>query len=194
MTKPDLKSLWVLMLIAISSVPSAGAQRGPVASAVEDIFVVRSVRTSRGMPTDFCAEGRTGFGSATFEDRYDFHATTTRPLDGKMMDPLGNRVGQVHGCFGETSNPLKANFYLEGTLASLSFSGKGECEAPKADFPEAGITIFRCFLELSNLPRGYVGGLLTTNSLRSRQAIGPASDPPGYIQPSIATVRLWKQR
>jgi hypothetical protein len=28
----------------------------------------------------------------------------------------------------------------------------------------------------------------------SRQAIGGISDPAGYVQPSIATIRLWKRR
>ncbi len=28
----------------------------------------------------------------------------------------------------------------------------------------------------------------------SRQPIGAVSDPPGYVQPSIATMRLWKKR
>lgn len=38
----------------------------------------------------------------------------------------------------------------------------------------------------------YVGGLLTTNTLTSRAAFGGDSDPPGYTQASIATIRLWK--
>src|SRR5687768_4532606 len=99
-----MKLLLTLLLVALSSVASSGrAQRGSAAPTVEDIYVVRSVRTSRVRPTDFCTESRTGFGSPTFEDRYDFHATTTRPSDGKMTVPLGGRVGRVHGCFGETS-------------------------------------------------------------------------------------------
>src|SRR5688572_28227957 len=53
--------------------------------------------------------------------------------------------------------------------------------------PEPGVTIFRCILELTNLPRGYVGELLTTSSAASRQLIGAASDPPGYVHPSITT-------
>ena len=122
------------------------------------------------------------------------HAVTTRTPDGRITDPLGNQVGQLRACFGETANRLQANFYAEGELASLSFTGKGECESPRADFPESGINVFRCFLDLMNLPRGYVGGLLTTNSVRSRQDIGPTSDPAGYVQSSIATVRLWKDR
>jgi hypothetical protein len=111
-----------------------------------------------------------------------------------MTDPLGNQVGQLRACFGETANPLRANFYAEGELASLSFMGKGECQSPRADFPESGINVFHCVLDLTNLPRGYIGGLLTTNSVRSRQDIGPISNPPGYVQSSIATVRLWKER
>jgi len=64
----------------------------------------------------------------------------------------------------------------------------------KKDFPEPGLSVFRCFLEIQNLPEGYVGGQLTTNTVVSRRSIGEVSDPPGYIQPSIATIRLWKKR
>jgi len=54
------------------------------------------------------------------------------------------------------------------------------------------MTVFRCYLELRDLPTGYVGGQLTTNTVVSRQGIGESSDPPGYVQPSIATIRLWR--
>jgi len=33
-----------------------------------------------------------------------------------------------------------------------------------------------------------------TNTVLSRIAVGEASDPAGYTQPSIVTVRLWKHR
>jgi hypothetical protein len=52
----------------------------------------------------------------------------------------------------------------------------------------------RCFMELSGLPAPYVGGQLTTNTVGSRNALGDRTDPPGYTQPSIATIRLWKRR
>jgi len=145
------------------------------------------------MPTDFCGESRVGFSSG-WEDHYTFHATTARPSDGKIIESLGNQIGRIHTCIGETSNPLRLNFFGEGDLGAVAFTGKGECEAAKSDFPEAGITAYRCFLGLSDLPRGYTGGLLTTNSVVSRQPIGATSDPAGYVQSSIATVRLWKQR
>ena len=190
----NMRLLVTLAMVALSCVPStATAQRGPAARAVEDIYIARSVRTSRVMPTDFCAESRVGFGS-TFEDLFNLHATTTRTSDGRMTEALGDRIGQLRVCVGRTSNPLRLNFYAEGDLGAVAFTGKGDCEAPKLDFPEPGITVYRCFLDLTDLPRGYTGGLLTTNTVASRQLIGATSDPAGYVQSSIATVRLWKQR
>jgi hypothetical protein len=87
-----------------------------------------------------------------------------------------------------------ANFYAEGVIAGVPATGKGKCTAIAADFPEPGITSVRCFLVLSNLAPPYVAGVLTTNSVTSREPIGDRSDPPGYTQPSIATIRLWRKR
>ena len=45
-----------------------------------------------------------------------------------------------------------------------------------------------------NLPDAYMGGQLTTNTIGSQNALGAVTDPPGYVQSSIATIRLWKRR
>jgi hypothetical protein len=163
------------------------------AGPVEAIYIARSMRESRIAPTAFCAPTKVGFGSATFEDQYTFRSTATRPADGLMIDPDVNTIGRLHACFGSTSDAT-LNFYAEGVLGDVPFTGTGDCRAFKQDVPETGITVYRCFLELRDLPTGYVGGVLTTNSVVSRNAIGEKSDPPGYTQPSIATVRLWKRR
>lgn len=184
----------VVMIALCLAHPEAEVQRSGRAASVEDIYVARSLRLSRGTPTDFCAQSRTGFGNATYEDRYAFHATATRPSDGRMTNTKMNTIGHLRACFGSTADPLVLNFYAEGDLGAVSFTGKGECRGMRQDFPEPGITPFRCFLELTDLPRGYAGGQLTTNSVVSREAIGENSDPRGYTQPSIATVRLWKRR
>jgi len=89
---------------------------------------------------------------------------------------------------------IPGNFFAEGALGPVSFTGRGECRMAKKDFPEPGLSVFRCFLEIQNLPEDYVGGQLTTNTVVSRRSIGEVSDPTGYIQPSIATIRLWKKR
>jgi len=161
---------------------------------VEDIYIARSLRQSRGAPTAYCAEQRVGFGGSTFEDQYTFQSTTTRPSDGLLTNANVGTIGRLHACLGSTADPLTSNFYAEGVLGGASFTGSGECRAARQDYPEPGVTVYRCFLELRGLPSGYVGGQLTTNTVVSRQAIGEASDPPGYVQPSIATVRLWRRR
>jgi hypothetical protein len=45
------------------------------AAKKEEIYVIRSVRTSRIAPTDYCAQSRTGFASTVFEDTYVLHTT-----------------------------------------------------------------------------------------------------------------------
>jgi len=64
----------------------------------------------------------------------------------------------------------------------------------KPDFPEQGTGSTSCFLHLSGLPSQYVGGLLTTNTMWSLKGQGMETDPLGYTQASIATIRLWRKR
>ncbi len=111
-----------------------------------------------------------------------------------MIDTNVQTVGRLHACFGATADPALSNFYAEGALGNVSFTGRGECRTAKLNYPEPGISIVRCFLELSDLPNEYIGGQLTTNTLNSKNVLGDKSDPPGYTQPSIATIRLWKRR
>jgi hypothetical protein len=167
---------------------TSGGGRG-----VEDIYVARSLRLSRITPTAFCTTENIGFTGSTAEDQYTFHSIATRSSDGLITNSNMATIGRLHACFGPTAEPLTINFYAEGVLAGVSFAGRGECRA-KPDYPEPGITANRCFLELRDLPSEYRGGQLTTNTVVSRQSIGESSDPPGYVQSSIVTVRLWKKR
>ena len=192
-----MRLLPALMVIALccqappaASQPLSAVQGGKV----EDIYVARSLRLSRVTPTTYCAPDRVGFAGATAEDQYTFHSTATRSSDGLMIDAKVETIGRLRACFGSTADPLTSNFYAEGNLGAVTFTGSGECRTAKQDYPEPGVTVYRCFLELRDLPTGYVGGQLTTNTVVSRQGIGESSDPPGYVQPSIATVRFWKKR
>jgi hypothetical protein len=186
----------MLALITVSSAaehsPSSSGQRSD--SRVEDIYVARSVRESRDPPSEFCARPRSGFSNASSEDHYTFRSTTTRASDGLMVNADTHVIGSLRGCFGATDDPKSMGFYAEGGVGSVTFTGHGECVFDKADFPEPGLIGLRCFLHLSGLPPEYIGGELTTNSIRSRNTIGAVSDPPGYTQPSIATIRVWRRR
>lgn len=110
------------------------------------------------------------------------------------VDTKVSRVAQLRGCFGPTSEPARQNFFAEIKLGEMSFRGNGECLALKVNFPEAGLFPVRCQLVLSGTPAPYVGGLLTTNTMTSKAAFGGDTEPPGYTQASIATIRLWKSR
>jgi hypothetical protein len=190
-----MKKLSILaMLVSFISLFALGSSLGQVADRVEEIYVVRSMRESRGAPTEFCGEARTRFANVGAEDQYTFRSTAIRGSDGLMINANVQTVGRLRACFGATSDPALFNFYGEGALGTATFTGRGECRVVKQDYPEPGIQFLRCFLDLSDLPKGYVGGQLTTSSINSRNVLGNKSDPPGYTQPSIATIRLWKQR
>jgi hypothetical protein len=137
--------------------------------------------------------GKTGFKS-NVEDQYTFRSTATRVTDGRIIDTNAKTIGSGHACFGQAANPATRNFYMEMLLGVTLFIGRGECLTAKSDIPEPGLTVMRCFLDLSNPLGHYVGGQLTTNTVNSLKLLGVASDPPGYAQPSIATIRVWKKR
>lgn len=156
----------------------------------EDIYVVRSFRIARVEPTSLCSQAR--FAKLLYEDHYLFKSINVRTTDGMVVDANVATVGKLQACFGETGDPNVSNFFASGSLGSTAFVGRGECRMVRQDFPEPGILPYRCHLNLEGLPSPYIGGQLTTNTIRSRQAIGAVSNPPGYTQPSIATVRLWR--
>ena len=111
-----------------------------------------------------------------------------------MVDTNVKIVGSIHACLGPTPNAPILHFYGDILLGGTAFRGIGECHQVKTDFPERGLNVFNCFLDLSGLPDQYGGGLLTTNSMTSLKNLGMETDPRGYTQSSIATIRLWRKR
>lgn len=162
----------------------------------ETIYVLRSVREALPGGATGCAASRTGFAPMpTDGERYfTFWSVRTRPADGAVIDAAAARVATLRGCFGATDDRARQNFYAEIELGRLTFQGRGECLALGIDVPERDLYPVRCQLVLSGLPAPYVGGLLTTNTITSRATFGGNTDPPGYTQASIATIRLWKAR
>jgi hypothetical protein len=179
----------------------AGAAMGDLSdsaptSALEDIHVLRSVREERGPSQPFCTAERIGFAPGVNADRFSFWSMTVRPADGRITNALVREVGDVWACSGPTSDPRVINFYLEGQVAGIEFrSIGGDCRLMQINYPEPGLFTYRCVLELGGLPVPYVGGLLTSNTIFSAGAvIGTETVPAGYLQSSIATIRLWRAR
>lgn len=180
--------------LAVSMDALAQSQGAP-SSGVEDIYIVRSVRDSRSfLPSDFCAEARIGFSNGGgAEDKFTFRSTATRDADGLMTSASVKPVGNLHGCFGPTADPMVWKFYAEGAVGAVSFKGRGEC-VQKRNVPQEGLTPTRCFLDLYELSKPYAGGLATSNAINSYNELGDVSLPPGYTQAGIFTLRLWKRR
>ncbi len=183
----------LIAVLACISLTTGCASSGKL-SKPEEIYVVCSIRESRGTPTEFCGEERTSVGTARVEDQFTLQSIAVRDSDGSIINANVKTVGRLHACFGPTSDPAVSSFYAEGALGTVTFTGRGECRTAKRDYPEPGLRVQRCFLELSDLPSGYAGGQMTTNTINSRKDLGDKTDPPGYTQASIATVRLWKRR
>jgi hypothetical protein len=175
---------------AIHSIDAA-----PDLPSQEEIYILRSIREPQEATTGWCARSRTGFEPipADAERFFSFWSVQTEP-DGKVTETKRARVATLRACFGATSEPPRQNFYAEIKVGALSFIGSGECLALKIDFPEPGLFPVRCQLVLSGLPAPYIGGLLTTNTITSKAAFGGDTDPSGYTQASIATIRLWKSK
>jgi hypothetical protein len=165
-------------------------------SAPEEIYVLRSIREQKPPIPDGCVPSRTGFEpfQTDGERFFSFWSVQSRSEDGRVVDAKQARVAELRGCFGPTEERARQNFYAEIELGSISFRGRGECLALGIDVPEAGLFPVRCQLILSGLPAPFVGGLLTTNTITSKASFGGDTDPSGYTQASIATIRLWKAR
>lgn len=182
-----LLALWCAASVAY-------AQDLDVQASVEEIFILRSVQLSRVAPTAFCDSERTGNPTPLNEGEYEFRAVTATASSGLVTSASGPTVGRLKGCFGATPDSSMLSFYAEAVVHGISWIGRGECQRTRSDFPEAGFALYVCHLDIAGLPDRYVGGQLSTNTVISRRPLGMQSDPPGYAQPSIATVRLWKRQ
>lgn len=180
-------------LLLACGVPSASAR---AAEVLEEIYVLRSIREPHAPTAGWCDPERTGFEpfAQDAERLFSFWSIRTRPEDGKVVDAKAEHVAGLRACFGPTEARARQNFYAEINLGAISFRGHGECFALKVDFPEPSVFPVRCQLVLDGMPPPYVGGLLTTNTLTTNARFGGESEPPGYTQASIATIRLWRAR
>ena len=185
----------IVVMLSACATMSGNAPAHPMA-ALEEIYVLRSIREQHEPVEGWCSSTRTGFEPfpTDAERFFSFWSLRLRPEDGRVVEAKEMRVAELRACFGATSERARQNFYAEIKLGSMSFRGNGECLALRTDFPETGLFPVRCQLVLSGLPPAYVGGLLTTNTMTSQVALGGDTDPPGYTQASIATIRLWRQR
>jgi len=90
----------------LAGTPSLGgaqqAQRASQAAQsdqVEEIYIARSVRESRVIPTEFCVQATTGFKSA-IEDQYTFQSIAVGTDDGRITNENVKTIGSGHARYG----------------------------------------------------------------------------------------------
>ena len=180
----------VVLSLCVNAVGSTSTAK----AALEEIYILHSIREPHEPVTDWCSSAKTGFAPFPSDAERFFSFWSIRSEAGKVVDAKVARVAELRGCFGPTSEPARQKFYAEIKVGSVVLHGTGECQALRIDFPEAGLFPVRCQIVLTGTSGPYVGGLLTTNTVTSKAAYGADTDPPGYTQASIATIRLWKAR
>lgn len=186
----------VFALLSMCAALSHEAVAAQSTTAREEIYILRSIREKQEPTPNWCSSAKIGFEPFAAEaDRFfSFWSIRSRSEDGRVVETKEARVAELHACFGATTEPARQLFYAEVKLGALSFRGAGDCLAVRIDFPQPGLFPVHCQLALSGLPAPYVGGLLTTNTMTSKAGFGGETDPEGYTQASIATIRLWKSR
>lgn len=190
-----MRRAWVIVIALLAAactpVPRVPARE----SQLEEIYILRSIREPGSSTADGCVASKTGFEPfpSDAERTFSFWSISAGP-DGRVVDDKVRRVAALRACMGPTADRARQNFHARIELAGMTFRGDGECLALLLDFPESHLFPVRCQLVLSDLPSPYVGGLLTTNTMTSAAAFGADTDPPGYTQASIATIRLWRKK
>jgi hypothetical protein len=117
-------------LVAAALVLSGAA--APVTAqdaSLEDIHVLRSIREHQYSMAGSCARSTTGFDPypADAERHFSFWSVNMQSGAGKVVDAKDERVAELRGCFGPTSDPARQSFYAEIRLGALAFRGTGEC-------------------------------------------------------------------
>lgn len=159
--------------------------------------MLRSVPSAHNRDGSWCTAERAGFAPlrtpVLLESSFAFWSIESERASGRLVDLHASQVGTARGCFGFTEDPKIFNFYLSVQLGPLALSGRGECTLLRGDFPETGLNSLRCTVPLGSTSGVHTGGVLTTNTMSSKAAVGERTDPPGYVQASIATIRLWRR-
>src|SRR6185437_8903769 len=65
----------------------------------EEIYVIRSVRLSRDMPSEYCSAEHTGFPDF-FRKPNSSHPVTTSKKNGAVVSTEGQKTASLHACFG----------------------------------------------------------------------------------------------
>ena len=191
-----LTMLPIVCLLCAPALPAGSTQssyKDEVKAGVEEVYIFRTIRTQhQSGATPACAAAP--FTSAN-EDYYDLWSMGLGTGDSRVVDTHKRDVGGFTACLGPLVPNQPVQMYATGTVASIPWTGIGECVAQKAQPPVRTVIAFSCTLALSSLPDAYAGGLgvSSTLSVFLGKNQEPSAHVPGYLSTSIVVIRLWKK-
>ncbi|MCP3137314.1 hypothetical protein [Pyxidicoccus xibeiensis] len=110
--------------------------------------------------------------------------------DGKVVYEGRRRVGTATACVRLTDPTFppgqQVPFYARFNLPDGSFTASGTCTLVSNDVPEAGLVLAGCALRLVDVPRGFVGGTVSSTSVFNPQRL------PGYATGSYYTLYAYR--
>lgn len=113
-----------------------------------------------------------------------------RLQDGKVVYEGRKRVGTATACVRLTDFTFppgqQVPFYARFNLPDGSFTASGTCTLVSNDVPEAGLVLAGCALKLVDVPRGFVGGTVSSTSVFNPFHL------PGYATGSYYTLYAYR--
>ena len=113
-----------------------------------------------------------------------------RPWDGKVVFESGRRAGKATACVRITDPTFppgeQVPFYARFNLPGGSFTASGTCTLVSNNVPEAGLVLAGCALSLVQVPRGFVGGTVSSTSVFNPRRL------PGYSTGSYYTLYVYR--
>src|SRR5262245_49632502 len=102
----------VVTLLSACATPPHNAATHPTA-ALEEIYILRSMREQHEPVAGWCSSARTGFDPflTDAERFFSFWSLRLRPEDGRVVQTEDTRAAELHACFGATNEPPRQNFY-----------------------------------------------------------------------------------
>ncbi|ABF87292.1 hypothetical protein MXAN_7351 [Myxococcus xanthus DK 1622] len=112
------------------------------------------------------------------------------PKDGKVVDGGGRRVGSATACVQVTDSAFPAgqqlNVYMRYNLPEGRFTARGTCTLVSNDVPAAGLVLAGCAMRLVDVPKGFVGGSVSSTSVFNPRKL------PGYATGSYYTLYAYR--
>ncbi|MFP2929149.1 hypothetical protein ACLESO_28895 [Pyxidicoccus sp. 3LG] len=111
--------------------------------------------------------------------------------DGKVVYEGRRRAGKATACVRITDPSFppgqQVPFYARFNLPDGSFTASGTCTLVSNDVPEAGLVLAGCALRLVDVPRGFVGGTVSSTSVFNPRKL------PGYSTGSYYTLYAYRK-